>query len=988
MASSSRNNKKYDVFVSFRGEDTRDNFTSHLYSALSRQNIQTFIDDQLNRGDEISESLVNAIEASAISVIIFSESYASSRWCLDELVKILECKKEYAQILIPVFYRVDPSDVRNQTGSFGDSFSKLEERVKENSKKLQTWRNALKEAATLSGFPSQSIRPESELINEVVNHILKRLLDQVFRRNDNKNQLVGVESRVEEIESLLGVQSKDVYALGIWGIGGIGKTTIARATFDKISSDFEGSCFLENVREESQKPGGLACLRQKLLSNLLKDKNVSLDIGLNFRRLSRMKALIVFDDVTCFNQLESLIESLDWLTPVSRIIITTRNKQVLRNWGVNKIYDMEALEYHHALELFSRHAFKQNHPDVGYEEFSSKVMKYAQGVPLAIKVLGCFLYEREKEVWESAINKLQRILHPSILEVLKISYDSLDDKEKNIFLDVSCFFQGEHVNLVMKFHNASGFYPEIGISVLVDKSLIVVGSYNKIRMHDLLQELGREIVRQESINPGNRSRLWHHEDIYEVLTYNTGTEKIEGICLDMSKVKEFRLNPSTFTKMPKLRFLKFYSSSFNGENKCKMSYLQDPGFAEVKYLHWHGYPLKSFPSNLSAEKLVLFEVPENDIEQLWDCVKHYSKLNQIIHAVCHRLIAKTPNPTLMPRLNKVVILNLRGSKSLKSLPSEIFNLEFLTKLDLSGCSKLKRLPEISSDCKRLKSLPSSLCKLKSLGVLNLYGCSNLQRLPECLGQLSSPITLGLTETNIERIPESIIQHFVLRYLLLSYSERLQSLPSPLFLARGCLAMQPFLGIVEHTHRIPHIDHMLALDWQKKRKNRGFSLGKVHIVVPGNEIPKWFMFQSVGSFITLEMPPDFFHNSRVQCIAFSAILAFSDRHVDCGRWFSFSFELKVKTTKDCCLHDTQIFQSRVNYIESDHLHLGYYEFYEEDFNSFWKCNCIPEVAQFNVFPSLECECCGVKKCGIHLIRFLNSTNSIEDPSACFNYDEED
>ncbi|XP_052292200.1 disease resistance protein RPP2B-like [Citrus sinensis] len=173
----------------------------------------------------------------------------------------------------------------------------------------------------------------------------------------------------------------------------------------------------------------------------------------------------------------------------------------------------------------------------------------------------------------------------------------------------------------MKFHNASGFYPEIGISVLVDKSLIAIDSYNKIRMHDLLQELGREIVRQESINPGNRSRLWHHEDIYEVLTYNTGTEKIEGICLDMSKVKELRLNPNTFTKMPKLRFLKFYSSLFNGENKCKMSYLQDPGFAEVKYLHWHGYPLKSFPSNLSAEKLMLLEVPDNDIEQLWDCVK-------------------------------------------------------------------------------------------------------------------------------------------------------------------------------------------------------------------------------------------------------------------------------------------------------------------------------------------------------------------------------
>ncbi|GAY66867.1 hypothetical protein CUMW_252260 [Citrus unshiu] len=108
--------------------------------------------------------------------------------------------------------------------------------------------------------------------------------------------------------------------------------------------------------------------------------------------------------------------------------------------------------------------------------------------------------------------------------------------------------------------------------------------------------------------------------------------------------------------MPKLRFLKFYSSSFNGENKCKISYLQDPGFAEVK--------LNNF--------------------------------GIIIHAACNKLIAKTPNPTLMPRLNKLAILNLRGSKSHKSLPSGIFNLEFLTKLDLSGCPKLKRLPEISS----------------------------------------------------------------------------------------------------------------------------------------------------------------------------------------------------------------------------------------------------------------------------------------------------
>ncbi|KDO39436.1 hypothetical protein CISIN_1g025516mg [Citrus sinensis] len=242
-----------------------------------------------------------------------------------------------------------------------------------------------------------------------------------------------------------------------------------------------------------------------------------------------------------------------------------------------------------------------------------------------------------------------------------------------------------------------------------------------LEYHDALELFSRHAFKQN-----------HPDVVYEELS-SKGTEKIEGICLDLSKVKEIPLNPNTFAKMRKLRFLKFYSSSFNGENRCKVSHLQDLRFAEVKYLHWHGYPLKSLPSNHSAEKLMFLEVPNSDIEQLWNSVK-------------------------------LVILNLSGSKSLKSLPAGIFNLEFLTELDLSGCSKLKRLPEISSgnigqlflsgtaieelpssfelllrlwlldlsDCKRLKSLPSSLCKLKSLELLSLRGCSNLQRLPDRL----------------------------------------------------------------------------------------------------------------------------------------------------------------------------------------------------------------------------------------------------------------
>ncbi|XP_052294506.1 disease resistance protein LAZ5-like [Citrus sinensis] len=112
-----------------------------------------------------------------------------------------------------------------------------------------------------------------------------------------------------------------------------------------------------------------------------------------------------------------------------------------------------------------------------------------------------------------------------------------------------------------------------------------------------------------------------------------GTEKIEGICLDMSKVKEIHINSNTFTKMCRLRFLKFYSS-IEGENKCKVSDFQGPGFAEVRYLHWHRYPLKSLPSNIQPEKLVLLEMPHSNIQQLWDGVQHHGKLKHIISVVC------------------------------------------------------------------------------------------------------------------------------------------------------------------------------------------------------------------------------------------------------------------------------------------------------------------------------------------------------------------
>jgi len=159
FGASHSNSKQHHVFLSFRGEDTRYNFTSHLYAALCGKKIRTFMDDEeIERGDNISPTLLSAIESSKICVIIFSQNYASSSWCLDELVKIIECSEKKKLVVIPVFYHIDPSHVRHQRGTYGDAFAKHEDRFRDNLTKVHMWRTALHKAANLAGLVSPKNR--------------------------------------------------------------------------------------------------------------------------------------------------------------------------------------------------------------------------------------------------------------------------------------------------------------------------------------------------------------------------------------------------------------------------------------------------------------------------------------------------------------------------------------------------------------------------------------------------------------------------------------------------------------------------------------------------------------------------------------------------------------------------------------------------------------------------------------------------------------
>ena len=150
-SSSSTHRWVHDVFLSFRGEDTRNNFTSHLYKTLRDLGYDTFIDDDLQKGEEISIELLKVIELSMISIVVFSKKFASSTWCLDELVKILEYR-DNGQLVLPIFYKVDPSEIRKQDGEFGIALAKHEEKFKDDTEKVQRWRKTLTRAANLSGF--------------------------------------------------------------------------------------------------------------------------------------------------------------------------------------------------------------------------------------------------------------------------------------------------------------------------------------------------------------------------------------------------------------------------------------------------------------------------------------------------------------------------------------------------------------------------------------------------------------------------------------------------------------------------------------------------------------------------------------------------------------------------------------------------------------------------------------------------------------------
>ncbi|KAL2344246.1 hypothetical protein Fmac_005531 [Flemingia macrophylla] len=832
---------RWDVFLSFRGSDTRGSITNGLYHSLQARGVRVFLDDVgLERGEEIAHGLMEAIDDSAAFIVIISQDYASSHWCLEELTKISDSRK----LLLPVFYRVDPSHVRHQTGPFQAGFSSHQNRFKEN---VSKWRAAFKKVGGVAGWVFDGSE-EDNLIRRLVQRVMKELSNTPLGVSEFA---VGLDERVEKVMKLLDVQSNGVKVLGLHGMGGIGKTTLAKALFNALVNRFEHRCFISSVRQVSEKgDGGLVSLQSKVIEDLFpgaRSPAISdVNVGLSSikARVSENRVLLVLDDVDDVKQLHALIGKREWFYDGSRVIITTRDIQVLPDSHVNELYEVTELELSEALELFSFHAMRRNKLPENLEKLSRKIVSLTGRMPLAVEVFGSYLFgKRRVEEWEDAVEKLSEIRPQHLQDVLKISFDGLDKEEKSIFLDIACLFvqMGMKRDDLIDVLRGCGFRGEMAITVLVQKCLIKITQDNTLWMHDQIRDMGRQIVLDENlVNPGMRSRLWDRAQIMAVLKGHTGTRSIQGIVFDFEEERFYKNKAgSTLTKNLRWRsslrnvsaYIKQYlqnclrsqseqevvlhTESFEPMVNLKQLQINNLKLqgkflpAELKWLQWHGCPLGRMPLKFWPRGLTVLDLRNSQkIDNLWAWNGSKVPLNLMVLNLsnctqltgipdlsgCQHLekidlencINLTKIHESIGSLSTVCSLNLTRCSSLINLPIDVSGLKNLERLSLSGCSKLKSLPEDIGILKSMKALhadgtpiaelPRSIFRLAKLERLILDGCQHLRRLPSSIGHLCSLQELSLYGSGLEELPESIGTLTNLEKLNLMWCESLTVIP--------------------------------------------------------------------------------------------------------------------------------------------------------------------------------------------------------------------
>ncbi|CAN0875548.1 Disease resistance protein RUN1 [Linum grandiflorum] len=773
MASSISARFTYQVFLSFRGQDTRKTFTDHLYTALTQSGITTFRDDnEIRRGENIQSEINHGIHQSNLSILVLSSDYASSRWCLDELALIMDRRKTHSHIVLPLYIDVHPSNVHSQTGSYGEAFA--QHRIEFSNETLDRWRSALTQLSDIPYHMVLQDRYQSEFVQAVVNQVAKLLNRTIL---DVSTYLVGMDYRAGLINLWL---DTDATIAAIYGVGGVGKTTIAKIIYNQNFENFDATSFLADISNISDQPNGLIRLQRQLLSDLTKGsaaKVYGVDEGIVKIRdaLSRKRVLLVLDDVDQAEQLNAIMGLLEWFHPGSKILITTRNQHILGAHAVSFMLKVKELDDKESLQLFSWHAFGSDHPELGYELLSMDVVHHCGGIPLALQVLASTLYGKPKDIWESVLQRLKKVPESDIQSIFQITYASLeDDHDRNLFLDIACFFNGMDLNYVAKIADGCGFFTVVGVKNLMRRCLVSISDDNRLAMHQLLVDMGREIVRQESVDdPGQRSRLCDYKDSLMVLKEKKGTDIVKGLVLNLpllngslsksqpkdrnSSRKLMATHQRNVSKRQRLGFFDQEPEEITSEDllstqsvarmqNLKLLHLSGVRFKgnyknfpkKLVWLRWNGFPVEYIPNEMYLENLVVLDLRNSNLKYLWK-VKKFMPVLKILNLNHSRYLVTTPNFKGFPSLERLL---LKDCASLVELDESLCELKGLELLNLQDCTSLKKLP---TEFGMLKC---------SLSILILSGCFNLRQMPKDLNKMESLKVLLADRVGINQVANS------------------------------------------------------------------------------------------------------------------------------------------------------------------------------------------------------------------------------------------
>ncbi|XP_056165276.1 disease resistance protein RUN1-like [Syzygium oleosum] len=654
--------------------------------------------------------------------------------------------------------------------------------------------------------------------------------------------------------------------LGIYGMGGIGKTTLAKCIYNKLLKKFVHASFLPDIRETTRRHG-IEYLQSQLISDILQSQNKvsKFDDGINIikSRFKGKKVLIILDDIDQKDQLNALARERNWFTSGSIIIVTTRNKAVFdqSEFEVDNKYELNEIEENHSLLLFSSHAFRMDNPPREFEDISHNIISTMGGLPLALEVIGSYLYGKtDPKVWEDMWRKLKKEQHRDVKKILKISYDALENAHKEIFLDIACFFIGKESKFAIYMWEDCGFYASLGIEELKLRCLIKIDNYGELRMHDQLRDLGRNIVQEEG-PPERRSRLWLYEEAFEVLMGENAAKQLK--ILDLTSCGCLRCTPdlSAFTKLeililsdchmleqvhPSIGKLKnLVSLDLGGCSSLKELPGEVGELEELKELNLRDSGITKIPTSIDSlkklEKLIvcwsLREIPSSignlsslqhlNLEncsvliELPSSIGNLSSLQHLNLAYCHSLIKL---PSSIGNLSSLQHLNLEDCDSLRQLPRLIGNLSSLQHLNLTDCVSLIELPSsigiLSSlqhlnlvGCESLRQLPSSIWNLSSLQHLFLWGCKSLRELPSVIGNLSSLPRLDLEGLSLGELPSSIGNLSSLTYLNLRNCRSLGKIPSSIgnlsslqhLILEGCESLRELPSSIGNLSSLQYLD---------------------------------------------------------------------------------------------------------------------------------------------------------------------------------------